>query len=180
MFLLACRVPALILYLTTPDLHAEITRAALDSHARTMSGESMPRYHCMTQEEAESSLKDVLKLDIQLPEFAAERVCLKGVGFETHSGVKVGKVFYKLDDNDFSLFIVPNNMRGGKALCCCYQNSQLNIFCSNEGGYCFTYVTELGAEEFRARVLEPALKRAIQFPKAHQFKATHPEETLNG
>ena len=173
-------IPALVIYLTTPDLHAQITQAALDSHTRSLSGESMPRYHCMSQEEAESSLSDVLKLDVKLPEFAEGRVCVKGVGFETHSGVKVGKVFYKLDDKDFSLFIVPSNMRGGKALCCCYQNSRLNIFCSNEGGYCFTYVTELDAEKFRTEVLVPALKRAIQFPKAHRFKATHPEETLDG
>ncbi len=148
------------------DLHAQVTEQALYSHMRSIGQEDTPRFQCMSREEAEDSLREQLRLAVSLPEFPIDRACVKGVSVEDFGGKKVGKVFYTLDGEEFSLFVVPGSMRGGTSLCCCHSGQRLHVYCTNEGSYCFTFVTTIDREPFRGNLLEPALHRAIQIHRA--------------
>jgi anti-sigma factor RsiW len=156
------------------DLHAQMTEWALDSHLRTLGVEDLPRFQCMRRGEVEKVLSDGLGFAVKLPEFPNDRVCLKGVSVEDADGYKVGKVFYRLDGEEFSLFVLPAAMRGGEALCCCHSGKKLKVYCSREEHYCFTYVTTVEGEKFRSELLEPALHRAIQI---HRPRVLMPEPT---
>ena len=171
--LVAVMLPIAIFGLTR-DLHAQVTEAAFRSHLESIGGICNPRYQCMCRTSAEKSLADHLGIDVRLPEFEKGKVCLKGVSKVNLDGTEAGKVFYEIDGGTFSLFVIPQKIRGGESLCFCKPGKKLNVFCSNEGDYCFTYVTELEGEAFRTEILEPALKRAIEFPA--KFSAKHPEE----
>ena len=168
--LLLVMIPFAMIGLRNQNLHADVTEEAFNSHMLSVAMESMPRYQCMSQEEAEKNLAEELGLDVRLPQFKKGRVCLKGVTYENLGGVKAGKLFYHLDGEEFSLFVVPQKMRGGNVLCCCRNGNRYNVFCSNEGEYCFTYVTKLDGERFRQEVLEPALDRAIEFSERGREK----------
>lgn len=160
---------------TKTDLHAQVTEGALQSHLESLGSVSLPRFQCLSRKKAEKSLFDQLGVEVRLPEFPAGRVCIRGVSLVSLKGHPAGKVFYHLDGGEFSLFVVAQKVRGGDALCCCESGPQLKVFCSNEGKYCFIYVTELDGEAFRTQLLEPALKRAIEFPSPKPFSSPHPE-----
>lgn len=151
--------------LRSNDLHAQVTDEALASHLRSLGAEDLPRYRCMTREEAEKSLSEQLGFAVRLPKFCNVRSCVKGVSILEFHGIRVGKVFYRLDGEDFSLFVVPAAMRGGTALCCCHEGQRLHVYCTKEEGYCLTYVTTLADEPFQ-QFLEPALRRTVPFHRA--------------
>jgi len=143
------------------DLHAQVTDQALTSHLRSVFAEDLPRYRCLSRPEAERILTEQLGVAVRLPEFCAERTCVKGVSIEQCDGLRVGKVFYRVDGEEFSLFVAPAAMRGGTALCCCHAGQRLHVYCTREKDYCFTFVTSLADEPFLA-LLEPALRREIE------------------
>jgi len=151
--------------LRSNDLHAQVTDQALNSHLRSLFAEDLPRFRCLSKMEAEQSLSDQLGFAVRLPEFCNVRTCLKGVSIEECDGVRIGKVFYRLDGEEFSLFVVPASMRGGTSLCCCRHGPKLHIYCTREKDYCFTFVTALADQPFQ-ELLEPALRRTIQIHRA--------------
>jgi len=126
----------------TPNLHAGVTKQALVSHMNSIHLEDQPRFHCISREEAQKSLHEQLGQPVQLPIFVGARVCLRGVSIHHFDQIRVGKVHYLLDGHQFSLFVVPVKIRTGTTLCCCHAGQELKVFCSNEGDYCFTYVTK--------------------------------------
>ena len=162
--LIIVAVAGLFPIFNTPNLHAGVTKQALVSHMNSIHLEDQPRFHCISREEAQKSLQEQLGQPIQLPFFVGARVCLSGVSIHQFDQVRVGKVHYLLDGQQFSLFVIPVKIRTGTTLCCCHAGQELKVFCSNEGEYCFTYVTNMPGEQFRSEILEPALRRSIEFP----------------
>lgn len=143
------------------DLHAEITESALASHLESLGAEDLPRYSCMSTTEVEQSLEQQLGYPVDLPDFPAG-VCLKGLSVKQFHGHQVGKVYYEIDDQPFSLFVVPAEMRGGTVLCCCHKGQKLRVYCTSEGDYCLTFVTTIDREIFQTTLLEPALNRKFR------------------
>ncbi|HIN80318.1 MAG TPA: hypothetical protein EYN00_04505 [Planctomycetes bacterium] len=147
--------------LIAPDeLHAQVAEEVFDSHLRTVMEGELPQFLCDTSSGAAATIKEKLGIDVVLPEFPEGSAALLGVTFLECCGIKVGKAFYRLKGDPFTVFVVPMGCEQKPTLCICKRGKNYSVLCNPRDGYCLVMVTGLRPEEFQEDFLASVVPEA--------------------
>ena len=141
--------------LIAPDeLHAQVAEEVFDSHLRTVMDGELPQLLCDTGGNAISTLREKLGVDVLLPEFPEDSATLLGITFLECCDIEVGKAFYLLNGEPFTVFVVPMDCEQKPALCCCKRGNNYSVLCNSREGYCLVMATGMSPEEFQDNFLD--------------------------
>ncbi|RTZ93155.1 MAG: hypothetical protein DSY92_01160 [Planctomycetota bacterium] len=125
------------------ELQASVGDYVFDSHLRSVTGDDGPEWFFEGTADASTRISQELGVAVVLP---APDAMLQGVSFSSLGETRIAKVFYMLDSEPLSIFIIPRPDGVMDGCHCIKKGRNFAVFCLPGESVCYLFATSQDAK----------------------------------